>query len=241
MISHAGEGVCIVLDFSRVASVDPAATRLLTGLGSLLAQRGTELILAAIFAHLSAQSDLAVALAEAGIAPPAPSADRALERCEDELLRRRGLPTREAAATLGDFELLASLGQPELDALISAATVESFARGENVFMAGNPGDRIYFLRSGAISVLIDVEGTTRRLATMGPGATFGEMAIIDGGRRSATTTVDEDATCLVLQVADLGILEEAYPKLGGTLFRNLALSLSGRLREANSEIRALAR
>jgi CRP-like cAMP-binding protein len=148
-----------------------------------------------------------------------------------------GLPV----VSLEDFELLVGLGQAELDALTDVATVELFGAGEVVFRAGDPGDRMYFIRSGVVSVVLDVAGKTRRLATMGPGATFGEMAIIDGERRSATIAVDEDATCLVLPTKDLEALNDEFPKLGATLYRNLTRSLSRRLREAHEEIRALAR
>jgi CRP-like cAMP-binding protein len=92
-----------------------------------------------------------------------------------------------------------------------------------------------------VSVVLDVAGKTRRLATMGPGATFGEMAIIDGDRRSATILIDEDATCLVVQTKDLDALNAEFPTLGATLSRNLTRSLSRRLREAHEEIRTLAR
>ena len=241
VVSVAGEGVLVVLDFSRVASVDAAAMTLLTGLGSLLAERGTELLLAAIPDDLSVQPELVEALAHGSLPPPAPSTDRALERCEDELLRRRGLLTGLPVVSLEDFELLVGLGQAELDALTDVATVELFGAGEVVFRAGDPGDRMYFIRSGVVSVVLDVAGKTRRLATMGPGATFGEMAIIDGERRSATIAVDEDATCLVVPTKDLDALNDKFPKLGATLYRNLTRSLSRRLREAHEEIRALAR
>lgn len=241
VVSVAGEGVFVVLDFSRVASVDAAATTLLAGLGSLLVERGTELLLAAIPDALSVESGLIEALAQVGISPPTPSTDRALERCEDELLRRRGLLTGLATAGLEDFELLAGLGQAELDALTHAATVGFFGGGETVFRAGDPGDRMYFLCSGVVSVVLDVAGTTRRLATMGPGSTFGEMAIIDGERRSATIAVDEDATCLMVPIEDLDALNEEFPNLGATLYLNLSRSLSRRLREAHDEIRTLAR
>ena len=68
---------------------------------------------------------------------------------------------------------------------------------------------------------------------------FGEIAMVDGGVRSASVDVEVAATCRVLTVAALAGLERGTPGFTGRICRNLAITLSRRLRDVNDEVRAL--
>ena len=85
------------------------------------------------------------------------------------------------------------------------------------------------------------DGRKRRLATISPGLAFGEMAIIDGGRRSADLRADRPVRCYSLSTERLQEIGLAQPRILTTILGNLARSLSARLRQANNEIRALER
>jgi glutaminase len=109
-----------------------------------------------------------------------------------------------------------------------------------VFSEGDPADRMFFLLSGRVSVQLAVGDHTRRLASIGPGAAFGEMALLDEGRRSSTVVADEDVVCRALSRHALTDLEDGPPgEIASVLFRNLAKSLSGRLLETNETVRTL--
>ena len=236
----AAEGVYVLMDLARVTSIDTAATKLLSGLSSMLAERGTKLLLSAIPDTLTADAALMNALAICSTSLRR-STDSVLESCEDELLRRRGLAAELDARTLRDFDVLDGLGNIELEAIKKIAIVQTFQRGQTVFHAGDSDDTMHLIRTGTVSVFIAVDGKPHRLATMGPGTTFGEMALIDNERRSATIVADEQLECLVVSKTDLDALGAAFPNVKTRLYLNLARSLSRRLREAHREIAALVR
>ena len=87
--------------------------------------------------------------------------------------------------------------------------------------------------------MLGADGRQERITTIGPGGSFGEMAIVDGGTRSASVDVEVATTCRVLPIAALGRLEREIPGFAARMCRNLAITLSGRLRDANDEVRAL--
>ena len=83
----------------------------------------------------------------------------------------------------GEFstqQLLAGL-DPDARAAVDAITeLRRIEAGEDVFCEGDAADGIYSVVSGSLSVLISTGGDRQRIATLGPGATFGEMAVLDG-------------------------------------------------------------
>ena len=78
-----------------------------------------------------------------------------------------------------------------------------------------------------------------RLATYGPGTVLGEMAIIDGDRRSASVVADEDVQGFVLTREKFKALTESAPELAIKLLVNISRELSARLRVANRTIQQL--
>ena len=99
---------------------------------------------------------------------------------------------------------------------------------------------MYFVLEGSVSVRVPLaSGRSRRLSTLGAGVAFGEMAILDDQPRSADVVADEDGALARLSVDDLRDLAIEHPNLGATLYRNLSVALSRRLRSANEQVRAL--
>ncbi len=71
-----------------------------------------------------------------------------------------------------DFQTLANAGFP----------LAQFAPGDVIFAEGDPGDKMYVIRSGEVEILLD----GRVLEVLTSGGIFGEMALIDGAARAAT-------------------------------------------------------
>jgi glutaminase len=94
-----------------------------------------------------------------------------------------------------------------------------------------------------VSVHISVPTQTgerkRRVASMGPGLTFGEMALLDGGDRWADVIADERVMCYGLSVEELEELAAKHPNIMITILGNLTRDFSERLRHTNETIRAL--
>jgi glutaminase len=95
---------------------------------------------------------------------------------------------------------------------------------------------------GTVSVQIRVPGQgdrKKRVASIGPGLSFGEMALLDGGKRSADIIADDKVICYGLRVQQLHELTAAHPRIMITILGKLTREFSECLRHANEEIGVL--
>ena len=115
-----------------------------------------------------------------------------------------------------------------------------YAAGEVLFNKGDPGDRLFVLAKGSISVLSHTRdvATAQRLASFTPGVIFGETAMLDGGGRTAAGVADEASVVYVLARSDLDEIRRTDPALATQVLLNLARQLSARLRFATATIQA---
>jgi CRP/FNR family cyclic AMP-dependent transcriptional regulator len=117
----------------------------------------------------------------------------------------------------------------------SAAQIygRDFPPGAVVFEEGDPGSRMYVIVSGAVRIEKRVGSRTMTLAVLGAGEAFGEMALLEGATRSATAVVDRPSRILEIDEAAF----EDLVRNNGEVALRLLRRLSGRLREANRQIR----
>lgn len=96
---------------------------------------------------------------------------------------------------------------------------------------GTIGREFFFIVDGRASV----RRGGRKVALLGPGDYFGELALLDRGPRSASVVADTDMTLLVLTQREFyGLLEDVPP-----LARKLLAAMAERLRDADSKVSAL--
>ncbi|HLO75138.1 MAG TPA: cyclic nucleotide-binding domain-containing protein [Magnetospirillum sp.] len=74
----------------------------------------------------------------------------------------------------------------------------SVAEGEKIFAQGERGDAAFIIKSGRVALFQHHDGHRIEVCTLGPGEIFGEMAVLDGGGRSATAIAAEN--CELAQV-----------------------------------------
>jgi CRP-like cAMP-binding protein len=74
----------------------------------------------------------------------------------------------------------------------------SFAAGERIFTQGDSGDVAFVVQTGRVSLYQSHDGHRIEVAIVGPGEVFGEMAVLEGGRRSTTAQAAED--CVLARV-----------------------------------------
>jgi CRP/FNR family transcriptional regulator, cyclic AMP receptor protein len=118
-------------------------------------------------------------------------------------------------------------------ALIASMQPVHVARGEVLFHEGEPGDRLYVIRTGKIKLgRRSSDGRENLLAVLGPGEMFGELSLFDLGPRTATAT----------GVADAVVMELGHEELVGWLEQNpgvakhLLGALGRRLRRTNEAL-----
>jgi CRP/FNR family transcriptional regulator len=129
--------------------------------------------------------------------------------------------------------LFSELSQPELERIAQVAVPRSFPPDTRVFHEGDPGDACYIVREGSCRVTREhPDGRAITLATLGPGAIFGELAMLDGESRSASVEATENAELLALPAGDMRSLIRAHPEMA----EKLVVALTRRLREANERI-----
>ena len=96
----------------------------------------------------------------------------------------------------------------------SLFSVEAFEAGEVIINQGDPADRAYFVQKGEIEIVREERGTRTRVATLGPGQYFGEIALLRPNvRRTATVCALTDVELLVLGKENFYRLLQAIPSL----------------------------
>src|SRR5207249_2353654 len=91
------------------------------------------------------------------------------------------------------------LDQRSLEAIANAAVEQRFEPGQEIMRQGDVGVGAFIIRSGKVEVLQDRDGKQVKLATLGPGDVFGEMALLDEFPRSATGDHSHDRPPMVPQ------------------------------------------
>ena len=97
---------------------------------------------------------------------------------------------------------------------------------------------MWILTRGTVSVRMTLPGGqgTVRIASRAAGTVFGDMAILEGERRSATVVADTEIVCLALTTGAFADLQERHPRIASKLLFNLARMLAGRLRITSAEL-----
>ena len=121
--------------------------------------------------------------------------------------------------------MFAALDEEVVRQLSLLAVRRLFDRGETLFVEGDPGDSLFLLEFGSVSVFkADPDVTTGRLelAKLGGGAFFGEMSLLTGEPRSATVTATAHTSVLVVSKESLAPILEESPQIAEELSLALA-------------------
>ena len=129
--------------------------------------------------------------------------------------------------------VLRGLPRPELEQLALLMRPRAYRRGEVVFHQGDPGETFHVLCRGRVKIVLGSEGGEEAvLGILGPGDVFGEMALLDGGPRSATIVALEPVESATLGRADLLALLRRNP----VAVEGLLAALARKIREASEEV-----
>ena len=132
------------------------------------------------------------------------------------------MKAEQAATLLARTPLFAGLDASELLALGACAGRRTYQKGEHIFHQGDTGDAVFVLAEGRVKVIFaSPEGDEMILATLQPPDVFGELALIDGGPRSASIQTLEPTTVLTLTRATLLELIARHPAVTDLVLRSL--------------------
>jgi glutaminase len=227
----------LILDFRRVPDIAEAGTRLLGENLAILGNIGVTAILTGFEAESPVSTAIRAHATDERNLRQFALLDDAIEWAEDQIIYRYGgfTPLKETAH-LSDQSLLAGLTDQEIAALAELSAVRNYEIGQRIIHAGEPANSLFFLQSGMVSVKLP---SGVRLASLGQGMVFGEMAIIED-QRSADVWADTPVKCLELPLDAFTDYRNLHPKTGLQIMRNLSTLLARRLILANAKVDLLS-
>jgi CRP-like cAMP-binding protein len=142
-----------------------------------------------------------------------------------------------ATQVLGDSEMADGLSPAQMARLATIGQMRSYSADDLICDEHERTDELYIVESGSVDVWLDPSSVgdnisaPRKIATLQGGQTCGELALLDGGVRSAQLRAGPNGVKLMAFTRnDLLALCEADTAIGYRLMRNLAGALALRLR-----------
>jgi CRP/FNR family cyclic AMP-dependent transcriptional regulator len=119
-----------------------------------------------------------------------------------------------AAAVLKNNELFSALPAECVEQIARLAIRRSYPKGQLLFAQGDKGDAFYGVVSGRVRISASAaNGKQINLIDIGPSGTFGEIALIDGGPRTASAITATEVTLFVIQRSGFLSLLREEPEL----------------------------
>ncbi len=150
-------------------------------------------------------------------------------------------------AILRHADIFFDLSDAQLDLVASICQEHTFSLGEVIFEENSASDELFVIAEGEVDIIVDpslvsdhpdLPAHPTTIATLRRGQSFGEIALVDQGLRSATARSASSRTRLIVIPREpLMTLCESEPVLGYRLMRNLAADLATKIRSADLWIR----
>lgn len=139
----------------------------------------------------------------------------------------------DAAELLGTVPVFEALAPGDLERVADVAVRRHFEAQQTIFREGDDSDTCYIVRSGhARAIRVHPDGRSITLAHFGPGDVFGELAMFDDEKRSATVETMDEVDAVAILGPDMRRLLREHPDLSV----KLVIGLGRRLRAANERL-----
>jgi CRP/FNR family transcriptional regulator, cyclic AMP receptor protein len=143
------------------------------------------------------------------------------------------MAAEEALQLISRVPLFSELSRSELERIADVAIPRAYPKGVRVFHEGDHSDACYIVRKGDLRVTREhSDGRAIALATLSPGDIFGELAMLDGGTRSASVETLSDCELLGLPASDVRRVIADH----GDIAAKLIVAITRRLRETNERV-----
>jgi CRP/FNR family transcriptional regulator, cyclic AMP receptor protein len=126
-------------------------------------------------------------------------------------------------STIHHCEVFSQLSDDECDALARQCGFRRYARHEQVFAQADRGSSVYVVAQGSVALsATTAEGGTIVMAVLQPPQSFGELAVIDGGPRTATATAREATVLVTIPGPVFLAAVAAHPSVAMNLLKGLS-------------------
>jgi len=129
---------------------------------------------------------------------------------------------------LGKVTLFRACSKQDLRRIARLADPDDVKEGETLVSEGQQGKELFVIMSGRATVT----RKGRKVATLGPGDYFGELAVLNPAPRTATVKANTPMEVLIVSGRELGVLLAEVPVVARKLLAGMAL----RLQEADSSV-----
>ncbi|HVU11311.1 MAG TPA: cyclic nucleotide-binding domain-containing protein [Phototrophicaceae bacterium] len=148
-------------------------------------------------------------------------------------------------STLRQADIFYEFTLTQLELIASICTEHTYDVGSVIFEENTNGSELYVIVDGEVEIQVDPSlvgkpgiGQPETIAKLRRGQSFGEVALVDQGLRSARAVSSNPETrLLVIQRDKLMLLCDSYPQLGYRLMRNLAADLAMKIRNTDLKVR----
>jgi CRP-like cAMP-binding protein len=138
--------------------------------------------------------------------------------------------------SLQAIPLFKSLSKKDLNILLTNIHKRNYLAGECIFNQGDPGIGLYLVSEGKVLIKRESEeGLKITLAVIQNGDFFGELALVDNDRRSASAIADTDTELYVIFKPELDEFIEKYPKKGIKILKGISEITASRLKTLNED------
>ncbi|MBQ9520704.1 MAG: cyclic nucleotide-binding domain-containing protein [Acholeplasmatales bacterium] len=141
---------------------------------------------------------------------------------------------------LRKFPLLEKISDAELNALIGLLKQENFTKGKNIITEGEKGNVMYILIDGVVDVIkTTIYKDEFICATLDSTkhCIFGEMALLDEDKRSATVKAKTDCKTVSINKDNFEKFIDSYPKAGIELLKLMSINLIRNIRTENNNLK----
>lgn len=243
----------LLLDFRMVQGVDASVALAFGKLQQICARYGASLVLSGLRPEVHALLSQMRFLPHRDI-QVVPDLDRGLEWIEHRLLASPAgfgeTPDQETPGTPADNESLPEVDLHRtlarhftgdaLDVLLGLCETQELPRDAVLMRRGEPGDALYFVERGEVSVFVSLgDDKRKRVRTLSAGTVVGEMALYLGQPRSADVVAETACRVRRLSAERFARLEREHPSVAIQFHTFVVRLLAYRLAAANDEIRAL--
>lgn len=147
------------------------------------------------------------------------------------------------ASILKQADIFFNLSPTQIELVAGLCQEQTFSTGTVIFAEGAASDELYVIAQGEVLIQMSPGVSSEqsgavKIATLRRGQSFGEIALVDNGLRSATAKAAQNNTrLLIIPSKKLMALCDTYPQLGYRLMHNLAADLALKVRSTDLRLR----